>query len=200
MDMKALLSALARQMDTARNHAGIGERRGDDENNAGAVLRTLRVTYLALSTGLDPWKDAGHLFILTVNPTGEHVLSQGGVPVPVNSVFLAYLLWTAGVELVPGQLLLLEPELAKEAIEEALGILALEQAFTERERVRRRALIEEALALPRREDVDALHAAESRASVLWERKIELVAASLIADEYLERARALNGPDTEPEAA
>jgi hypothetical protein len=194
MEMRSLLSTIARQIETAKNHAGIEERRGDDNRSIGAILRSLRVTYVALSTGLDPWRDANHLFLLTVSPIGEYELTQAGSPVPVNAPFLAYLFWTAGVELAPGQLLLLEPELAKAAIEEALGAIALEQAFAERERQVRRAAIEEALSLPRQEEVDSLQGVETRANLLWDRKIELVAASLVADEYLERSRALSGPE------
>lgn len=192
--MRSLLSTIARQIETAKNHAGIEERRGDDDRSIGAILRSLRVTYVALSTGLDPWRDANHLFLLTVTPSGEYVLTQGGSPVPVNAPYLAYLFWTAGLELSPGQLLLLEPEIAKAAIEEALGAVALEQAFAERERHLRRAALEEALSLPPQEDVETLQSIETRASVLWDRKIELVAASLVADEYLERSRALAGPE------
>jgi hypothetical protein len=195
MEMRNLLSGIARQIETARNHAGIDERRGEGVGSIDAIFRSLRVTYLALSTGLDPWKDANHLFILCVSESGGHQLLQGGMPVPVNAPFLAYQFWTAGVELMPGQILLLEPELAKDAIEEALGQLALEQAFNERDRLKRRAALEEALALPPQEEVDALQDAESRANILWDRKIELVAASLVADEYLERSRALD-PDME----
>lgn len=192
--MKRSLSTIARQIDTAKNHAGIEERRSDGAGSIASVLRSLRVTYVALSTGLDPWRDASHLFILKVAESSEYQLSQAGLPVPVNAPFLSYLFWTAGVELVPGQLLLLDPELAKEAIEEALGAIALEQAFTERERLKRRAALEEAIALPPQGDVDALQALESRANVLWDRKIELVAACLMADEYLERVRAMNEPE------
>jgi hypothetical protein len=194
MEMKVLLSTIARQIDTAKNHAGIEERRGEGAGSIAAILRSLRVTYLALSTGLDPWRDASHLFILRVSPLGEHTLNQGGQPVPIDAPYLAYLFWTAGVELLPGQVLLLEPELAKDAIEEALGAVALEQAFTDRERTVRRAALDSAISLPPQEEIDALHALEIRSNVLWDRKIELVAACLVADEYLERARALAEPE------
>lgn len=194
MEMRSLLSTIARQIEIAKNHAGIEERRGDDQGAIGAILRSLRVTYLALSTGLDPWKDANHLFLLTVSSSGDYALSQGGSTIPVNAPFLSYLFWTGGVELVPGQILLVEPELAKAAIEEALGAIALEQAFTERERQQKRSAVEDALTLPQPELVESLQRLELRSNLLWDRKIELVAASLIADEYLERARALSEPE------
>jgi hypothetical protein len=171
MDSRSALATIARQVEAARILAGFDGRRRDPSGIVPAVLRTLRVTYLALSAGLDPGQDASHLFVLRVSSTGDHTLTQGGRSVRVNAPYLAYLFWTAGVDLLPGQILFLEPDLAKDAVEEALGLLALEQACLERERMRRR------------DDAEALRR-------LWDRKIELLAASLLADEYLERTRAL----------
>ncbi|HEV3026670.1 MAG TPA: hypothetical protein VG457_03815, partial [Planctomycetota bacterium] len=185
MDPRWLLATLAQQIDIARYRADLDQGRSDLSL---ALFHSLRVTYLAISTGLDPRKDAGHLFLLTVSPTGEHLLLQGGQPVPVNSPYLASLLWSVGIELLAGQILFLEPEIAKDAVEEALGGLALEQAGADRDLCRRREALDEALVLPSDGDLDALRVAEERSNLLWDRKIELVAASLVADEYLERAR------------
>jgi hypothetical protein len=173
MDVRKASATLARQIESAKILADFQRNRTD--GIAAAVLRSLRVSYLALSAGLDPLKDANHLFTLHVTRRGDYSLTQGGDPVPVNAPYLAYLFWTAGVDLMPGQVLFLEPELAKDAIEEALGLLALEQASTERERLHRRA---EPAAL----------------NLLWDRKVELVAASLLAEEYIERSRSLAGPE------
>jgi len=186
MDPRRLLATLAQQIDITRYRADLDQGRSDLSL---ALFHSLRVTYLAISTGLDPRKDAGHLFLLTVSGSGEHLLLQGGQPVPVNSPYLASLFWSVGIELLPGQILLLESEIAKDAVQEALGGLALEQALADRDLCRRREALDHALAL---------RVAEERSNLLWDRKIELVAASLVADEYLERARALLGPD-EPES-
>ena len=191
MEIGRLLATLARQIDIARRRPDYEEGRSE---LARAVFHSLRVTYLALSTGLDPRKDASHLFLLTVSHTNEHLLLQGGQPVPVNSPYLASLFWTAGIDLLPGQTLLLEAEIAKDAVEEALGSLALEQALAERELSRLKETLDDALLLPSQGVLDALRAAEERSNLLWDRKIELVAASLVADEYLERSRDLRGPE------
>ena len=195
MDPRRLLATLAQQIDITRYRADLDQGRSDLSL---ALFHSLRVTYLAISTGLDPRKDAGHLFLLTVSGSGEHLLLQGGQPVPVNSPYLASLFWSVGIELLPGQILLLESEIAKDAVQEALGGLALEQALADRDLCRRREALDHALALPSDGDLEALRVAEERSNLLWDRKIELVAASLVADEYLERARALLGPD-EPES-
>jgi len=192
-----LMSTLARQIDGARNHAALASHRGGDDALHDEVLRSLRSTFLVLSAGLDPEKDAPHLFLLSVSECGEHRLSQDGATIPVNAPFLAYLFWTAGVDLAPGQFLFLEPELAKAAIEEALGRTALEQAFADREWVSRRTAMATSIALPGSEEIDSLRALETRANLLWDRKIELIAASLIADEVVERSAAA---DPQQEAA
>jgi hypothetical protein len=198
MDMKCLMSTLARQIEAAKVHTGVetGGAGTEPRSPGAAILRSLRVTYSALSTGLDPWKDAHHLFLLNVSETGDHVLTQDGAGVPVNAPYLAYLFWSAGVDLVPGQFLFLEPEVAKIAIEEALGRVALEQAFAEREWVSRRTAMEVSTALPGREELEALRRLEAQASLHWDRKLELVAASLIADEFLERT--MTTPSAIPE--
>jgi hypothetical protein len=180
MDAQTGLATLARQIESAKALMEVQGRRPNGVD--AAVLRTLRVTYLALSAGLSPWLDGKDLFTLRVTPPGDYSLAQGGLAVPVNSPYLAYLFWTAGVELPIGQVLYLDAELAKDAIEEALGVLALEQACTERER------------LEQRDDPEALWRLVVRAKLLWERKTELVAASLLAEEYMERSRALAGTE------
>jgi len=182
METRRALATIARQIESAKILAGFEGGKRETSGTIAAVLRTLRVTYLALSAGLDPCRDAHHLFILKVTSRGEHALTQGGLPVPVHSPYLVYLFWIAGVELMPGQILFLEPDLAKDAVEEALGVLALEQAFLERERLRQR------------DEADALRRLEARATLMWDRKIELVAASLLADDYLERTQAMAGPE------
>jgi hypothetical protein len=191
MDVRRSLATLARQIDIVRRRGDTDDARPDLTR---AIFVSLRTTYLAISSGLDPAKDASHLFLVTLNPQGEPLLLQGGQPVPVNALHLTGLFSGAGLDLLSGQTLLLEPELAKEAVEEALGRLALEQALAERERCRRKEVLDDALTLPPQEDLDALRDAEERSNVLWDRKIELLAASLVADEYLERARSLSDPD------
>jgi len=191
MDLRRLLSSLARQIEVTRSaseneaaHAGLTR----------ALFDSLRRTFLALSAGLDPRKDASHLFTLTMADTGLPLLMQGGQPLPVNSSFLASLFESAGIEPLPGQTLLLEPEIAKAAIEEALGAVALEQAMADRELAQRRASSPESRSRPLDHDLDGLAALETRRNLLWDRKIELVAASLVADESLEQAGARSAPD------
>ena len=194
MESKRLFATLALQIEAARNQGDLGDEEGPESCVVPAILRSLRVTYLALSTGLDPWRDALQSFVLEVSAAGDHVLLHAGMPIPVDGFHLEQLFEKGGIELRPGQILLLDAELARTAIEEALGELALEQALAERARAQRRAAIDEALNIPNEEDLDALQELERRTSALWERKIELVAASLVAEEILERDRPFTRQD------
>ena len=194
MENKRLFATLALQIEAARNQVDQGDEEGPDACVVPAILRSLRVTYLAFSTGLDPWKDASRSFLLEVTAGGEPRLSHAGLPVPVDGLHLEELFGKAGIELRPGQVLLLDAELARIAIEHALTRLAVEQAIAERGRARRKAVIEEALTLPLEADLDALQDLERKTSDLWERKIDLIAASLVADELLERDRTITRQD------
>jgi hypothetical protein len=188
MDMKCLIPTLAPPIGAATHHAGFERRLAPCEPGAAAsVLRSLRTTHSAPSTGLDPCKDAPHLFTLNVSPTGGHVLRPDGAAVPVNAPHLADLFWASGVDLLPGQVVFVEPDVAMLAIGEARGRVALEQALAEREWVTRRTALEVSSGLLRREELDTLRCLEARANLLWDQEIELLAGSLIADEFLERA-------------
>lgn len=194
MESKRLFATLALQIEAARNQTDLGDDAGPDASVVGAILRSLRLTYLALSSGLNPWKDVTQSFVLEVTADGDIRLYHADHPVSIDGVHLEQLFETAGVDLRPGQILLLDAELAKRAIEEALGKLALEQAIAEHARDQRKAVIDEALTMPYEDDVEALQTLERQTSELWERKIELVAASLVADEILERDRSLTCQD------
>ncbi|HXX92150.1 MAG TPA: hypothetical protein VEN81_00860 [Planctomycetota bacterium] len=158
----AALALIARQIEAARFELDLRRRLGEDLGLVRGILSGLRLTFLATSVGLEPRRDLCPGFALEVQPGGEMVLFHDGQPVPVFGPYVGYIFSAAGVDLEIGQSLLVEPELAKDFIEEALGRLAREQAWLEWE-----------------------FAASGLAEV-WERKIELVAASLAADALMER--------------
>jgi hypothetical protein len=175
MELRRVLSSLARQIELARNAA---ETQEDPAGLLRPLFHSLRVTFLALSSGVDPRKDASHLFTLHVTDTGLPLLLQGGQQIPLHTDFLPELFESAGIDLLPGQTILLESEIAKAAIEEALGRVALDQAEAERERP------------------TTGEALETKKNLLWDRKIDLIAASLIADDYLEQATDPENPGQE----
>ena len=167
MECEDMLSLIARQIDDARLHGVLLKGMGEECSQQQSILEGMRVTYWALSVGLDPLWDFPGAFVLEVTPWGEAGLRQDGRSVPIFEPYLEYVFAGAGIELRPGQVLLVDPGLAKQVIEEALGRIAREQAL---------ASWETSLQGPG-------HLAET-----LERKIELVAASLAADDLIERQK------------
>jgi hypothetical protein len=120
-----------------------------------------------LQGGADP-RSAAQDFVLEVSEVGKLVLRQAGLPVPVDEDYLQHVFEIMGLGLVPGQLLLLEPRMAKWAIEEALWGLELDRALS-------------------RGRGELTEAPPPGISGAWTRKRDLVMANLIAEELLERA-------------
>jgi hypothetical protein len=131
-----------------------------------AVLASLRSTHQLISSGVDP-RAAGQDFVLEVSDCGKLILKQSGLSVPVDDDYLEHVFLTMGVTLAPGQLLILEPRMAKWAIEESLWGLELDRALSG--------------------SGGSLTDLPLSASLMaWSRKRDLVMANLIAEELLER--------------
>jgi hypothetical protein len=131
-----------------------------------AVLASLRSTHQMISSGGDP-RAAVQDFVLEVLESGKLILKQSGLPVPVDDDYLEHVFLTMGVSLAPGQLLILEPRMAKWAIEESLWGLELDRALSGSKS-------------------DLTELPWSASLTAWSRKRDLVMANLIADELLER--------------
>ncbi len=120
MDPKALCALLARQIDAARHATLFKERDGRVSRLFPALLRSLRVTYLAASGALDIPCEIPSLYVLERGAAGDLILRRYGLPVPVDPAFLMDLFASAGIQFAPRQRLLLDPEIANDAIEETL--------------------------------------------------------------------------------
>ncbi len=162
MEKEVQLVLIARQIEEARVQVDLARKMGEDPELVRLILGGLRLTYLAMSVGLEPRRDMSPGFSMEVLRGGETVLLMDSEPVPVFGPYLEYVFSGAGIELSPGQTLLVEPGLAKHVIEEALGRLAREQAWLDWE-------------MP-----------SGGLGELLEKKLDLVAASLFADDLIER--------------
>jgi hypothetical protein len=161
------LPVLSRQLESMSGRADIFETREQEERDwFSAVLASLRVTHEMISSGVDP-RAAVQDFVLEVSDGGKPVLKQSGLPVPVDDDYLEHVFLTMGVSLAPGQFLILEPRMAKWAIEESLWGLELDRALSSS----RTELIEVPL---------------TASLTAWSRKRDLIMANLIAEELLER--------------
>jgi hypothetical protein len=165
------LPFLSRQLESMAHRAEVFQTREQEEQDwFSAVLESLRCTHQMILNGADP-RAAVQDFVLEVSDGGKLVLKQAGLAVPVDDDYLEHVFETMGVELAPGQLLLLEPRMAKWAIEESLWGLELDRA----------------LSGSRGELMEA-----PPPTILsdWSRKRDLVMANLIAEELLEREASL----------
>lgn len=191
MDRKEYLTCLARMIADARDAETDGGNRV--QSRLPAVLRSLRATYLSLAAGLPLGAVAGEGFLLEITARGTFRLLQGGSLVPAHSAYLQFLFRSAGVALPLGRTILLDAELAKEAVEDGLWSIGLRQAIAERRRTNLARAMADRHGSARLADLPALRALESTIDRLAEMKVDLVAASLAADSLLERR---TGPDSE----
>lgn len=160
------LPVLSRQLESMSHRADLFQSRDQEERDwFSAVLESLRSTHRMITSGSDP-REAVRDFVLEVSETGKLQLKQAGLRVPVDDDYLEHVFLTMGVSLAPGQLLLLEPRMAKWAIEESLWGLELDRAM---------AGSRELTELPLTAGLAA-----------WSRKRDLTMANLIAHELLER--------------
>lgn len=164
------LPVLSRQLESLSHRAEVFQTRDQEERDwFSAVLASLRSTHQMISNGADP-RGTVQDFVLEVSEGGTYVLKQAGLSVPVDDDYLVQLFATLGIDLAPGQFLVLDPQIALWAIEESLWGLELE-----------RALSGGRSPLP--------DAGFSTAVVgFWSRKRDLVTANRIAEELLELPR------------
>jgi len=162
------LPVLSRQLESMSHRAELFQAREQEEQDwFRAVLDSLRCTHEVISTGTDP-RSRRQDFVVEVSDSGGLTMKQAGLPVPVDDDYLEHVFLTMGISLAPGQWLILDPRMAKWAIEESLWGLELERALDGG----RSGLTEADTPVP-----------GSMSS--WSRKRDLVTANLIAEELLE---------------
>jgi hypothetical protein len=165
------LPVLSRQLEgMSRRAEDFRSREQEEQDWFSAVLASLRSTLEMIQNGADPRSAVHQDFMLEVTEEGKPTLKQAGLLVPVDEDYLQHVFETMGVELAPGQLLILEPRMAKWAIEESLWGLELDRALSGRG--------------------EWTEAPPPTILTAWSRKRDLVMANLIAEELLERESAL----------
>jgi hypothetical protein len=191
MDRKDFLATLARLTSEARQ-AEVDHPSGSHA----AVLRSLKATYLAFAAGLPLPAVAADGFRVDVTARGAVQLFQGECLLPTPSTYLQFVFRRSGITLPPGHAFLLDAELAKEAIEDSLWSIGLQQAVAERRRTALLRALAEGRTLGRAADLEVLRTLEASIDRLSQMKVDLVAASLAADTLLDRRLERVEPDTE----
>lgn len=123
-----IVSTLAEQMLQAKARAAKAQAQGKDARPIESIDRSIRQTLACIVQQRDPREVATKGFSLVVKPTGETAVRHGERTLPVSQNYLGYLFKEAGVDLVPGQLILLDPVVVKLLVEMALGTVSLEES------------------------------------------------------------------------
>ena len=128
MGSDGIVSVLAGQMLEAKARALEARAKGKDARLIEAIDRSVRRTLGCIVQIRDPRLVAISGFSLVVSAAGEILVRHREQGLPISSSYLSCLLAEAGVELRPGQVILLDDVLVAELVEEALGAVSREEA------------------------------------------------------------------------
>jgi hypothetical protein len=100
---------------------------GKDARSIEAIDRSYRQTLGCVVQIRDLREIAAKAFSLVVKPTGEAVVRHRERTLPVSDHYLRSLFTEAGVDLVSGQIVLLDATVVKLLVEEALGAVGRDE-------------------------------------------------------------------------
>lgn len=180
------LTWLADQIECAKSQARRARESGKDATAIERIVGSLRLTLAAMLAGLDPRQVDLPRFSLEVGLGREHEMKLGVQSVPVSAAYAKALLEEAGVELSPGQVILLEDGLVRDLVEEALGRIAYDQALAERERAALQAALTRAPEFRLESAESAIGVLLDKADGIRRQKAALLYADFALDELSER--------------
>ncbi len=182
MNRMSQLSSLAAQIECAKSYARSAREAGQAADTIEKIIRGLRTTYAAAAAGLGR-QDAGpRAFVLEVGVDRQHTMFLGDRPVPVSGAYIQALLQEAGLRLEAGQVILLDTELVRDLIEEALGRLAHDQAMAEKERAELQAALTRSREFRLESAEAAIGVVMDKADGIHRRKAALLYAGLALEE------------------
>ncbi len=118
-----LVSTLAGQLLKVNDRAAEARAGGKDARSIEAVGRSLRLTLASLVQVRNLREVAMRGFSLVVTPMGEVVVRHEDRQLPVSDLFVRVLFQDAGGELVPGMVLILDGDVIRILVDEALDVL-----------------------------------------------------------------------------
>jgi len=118
-----LVSTLAGQLLKVNDRAAEARAGGKDARPIEAVGRSLRLTLASLVQVRNLREVAMRGFSLVVTPMGEVVVRHEDRQLPVNDLFVRVLFQDAGVELVSGMVVILDGDVIRLLVDEALDVL-----------------------------------------------------------------------------
>jgi hypothetical protein len=185
MERESQLSLLAAQIECAKSKAKRAREVGDDTSAIDKIVGSLRLTFAALAAGLGSDEALPQAFELRAGRIREHSVTLGDRSVPVNGPYLQAVLGEAGLELAPGQVILLEAEFVRDLVEEALSRVAHDQATAEKERAELEAVLARTPDFRLESVENAIGDALAKREEVRRRKVALLSAGLTLDELVE---------------
>lgn len=186
MNQESQLSLLASQILCVKSRAERARESGEDFAPIDKIVGSLRLTLAATLSGRTTKDVDAPAFVLEAGVVREHTVTLGDRSVPVSGSYLEALLQTAGLQLAPQQVLLLEAGLVRDLVEEALGRIAHDQAEIVREKARLEAILRRSPDLEVEILGKASREASSKAEDVRHRKVALLSAGLALDELTEQ--------------
>jgi len=178
MDREDLLELIHLQLVKVHEQVGTQTRRGENTDRTMGLLRSLRLTLGALLGGLDPVGEPTSSFVLSVSEQGRMLLRRDHHLATLTGTFFPSMFRLGGISPPPGQVLFIEPEFARRAIEDSLGETLAEEFRIARERTELRTALQESSDLRRDHVLRALGQLDEREADLLIAKVELAEMSL----------------------
>lgn len=173
MDLEDLQDLVTRQIRAAYEEVQAQQCRGENAETTRALLKSLHHSLRAFSTDVDPDRESLTSFVLLVAEDGDVLLRRSARLVSVRGTYFDGLLRKAGIALAPGQVLLVEPEFARRAIEESLGETAAAQAALEKRKAELGTALRQSSGLWRDELLQELRRLDAKGAELLLHRIEL---------------------------
>jgi len=189
MDPEDLQELIHRQILDAQVQFDAQCARGERTDGIASFLRSLRCSLRAISAGFDPDDGAVTSFILSVSREGQVFLRRDTHRAELSGPSFHSFLQHAGVTLVPGQVLTVEPEFAKRAIQDSLGETVAEEFRLAKRRAELRSALWHLSGDRQEQLLVSLGQLDDREAELLVAKIELSELNLSVLQVLEAGNA-----------
>ena len=123
MYAREFASTLAEQLLKVKDRAAEAKAMGRDARSIEAIGRSLRLTFASRAQSSNLRGVAMRGFSLVVTPMGEVVVRHEDRVLPVSDLLVRVLFQDAGVELAPGLVLILDGDVIRILVDEALDVL-----------------------------------------------------------------------------
>lgn len=128
MESEGIVSRLAHQVACATRRMGEERAKGLEVQMTPSIIRSLRMTLASIVQLGDPREVGAQGFVCLVDQAAEPSVRHLGRTLPVSGPYLRHLFGGAGVELAPGQVILLDAGIVRNVVEEALVAIGREEA------------------------------------------------------------------------